>query len=296
VGKKRTIDSKIRSSQNFAQLTYRQRDLWQGIIAAADDQGRMHANPMFVRSAVWPYDDIKPAEVEDDLQVLYQAGYIVLYQADNTEYLQILKWWQYQQMQWAGKSDFPPPDGWMDRYRYHGAGRKIFTENWNLPGGYVGQDVNDNDKDNDDDNARRTTSGLASDKGSRLPSKNDDDAIFTDAQVSAINMQWQNVAGGISGFISEELVDLAVDAEAHRLKLPREADGAGVDGSVWVVEAIKEAGRSKSNRYSGVSANFIRSILWRWMQEGYKKPFGKSNGKAQTEMSVEEYLKLRDQQ
>jgi len=130
----------------------------------------------------------------------------------------------------------------------------------------------------------------------RIDADKSDDAIFTDAQVSAINMQWQNVAGGISGFISEELVDLAVDTEAHRLKLPKEADGAGVDGSVWGGEAIKEAGRSKSNRYSGVSANFIRSILWRWMQEGYKKPFGKSNGKAQTEMSVEEYLKLRDQQ
>jgi len=68
-----------------------------------------------------------------------------------------------------------------------------------------------------------------------------------------------------------------------------------VDGSVWVVEAIREAGRSKSNKYNGVSANFIRSIVWRWMQDGYKKPYGKQNGK-QPEMSVEEYLKLRDQQ
>src|SRR4030065_334081 len=65
---KRTLDSKIRKSQSFAKLNYRQRDLWQGIIAVVDDQGRMPGDARFIRAMVSPYDDISIAEVESDLQ------------------------------------------------------------------------------------------------------------------------------------------------------------------------------------------------------------------------------------
>ncbi len=67
MGKKRIIDSKIRSSQTFASFNMRQRDLWHGLIACADDQGRMPGVPAYVRSVVWPYDDISLKDVEADL-------------------------------------------------------------------------------------------------------------------------------------------------------------------------------------------------------------------------------------
>ena len=280
MGKKRTIDSKIRASQNFAKLSYRQRDLWQGIIAMADDQGRMHANPMYVRSAVWPYDDIKPEDVSKDLDVLYQADYLVLYQAEGTEYLQIVKWWEYQNMQWAGKSDYPAPDGWTDRFRYHGKGRKIYTENWDKPGGFTlssdDDDVNDNDNDNDDDddNATGQSKRLPSDKGSRLPSKASGGGIFSQSETAKINTQFEKTSGApITPFIGEDLHDLALDAEKHRKDMKPGVSGADVRGCEWVVEAIKEAGRAKNDHYRNLSVNFVRAIVERWMQEGYRAPF-----------------------
>ena len=77
MGKRRSIDSRIRSSQTFAALTYRQRDLWQGMIeVGADDQGRMPGYPAYVRSMIWPYDDIPLSEVDADLARLELLGNI----------------------------------------------------------------------------------------------------------------------------------------------------------------------------------------------------------------------------
>lgn len=138
MGKRRMIDSKIRESQIFASFTFRQRDLWHGIIVCADDQGRMPGVAAYLRSKIWPYDDINLADVEADLLALVDAGNIIHYEIEGRKYIQIAKWWHYQNMQWAGKSDHPPPDGaWVDRERYHGKGNEIFVKNWDKPGGYA---------------------------------------------------------------------------------------------------------------------------------------------------------------
>jgi hypothetical protein len=143
MGKKRMIDRKIRCSQSFAALDYRQRDLWQGIIQVADDQGRMPGTAAFVRSEVWPYDDIPLDDVEEDLQRLEapgegeKRGFIVRYQVGGKVYLQVVKWWDYQTGQWAAPSDYPAPGDWQDRIRVTGLGRKIVTTNWDGKGGFM---------------------------------------------------------------------------------------------------------------------------------------------------------------
>ncbi len=137
MAKSRAISSRIRKSETFAKFTYRQRDLWQGIIEVADDQGRLPGQAAFIRSEVWPYDDISIKDVEADLVAIAQAGNIVIYQDGGSKYLQIVNWWMYQTIEWAGKSDFPAPDGWTDRERYHGKGNQIVTLNWDKPGGFI---------------------------------------------------------------------------------------------------------------------------------------------------------------
>jgi hypothetical protein len=136
MGNRRIIDSKIRASQSFAKLTHRQRDLWQGMIVTADDQGRMPGTPAYIRSVVWPYDDINLKEVENDLQTLVLAENIVIYFVGESGYIQIVNWWKYQQGQWAAPSDYPPPIGWQDRARYHGKGNQLITLSWDKPGGF----------------------------------------------------------------------------------------------------------------------------------------------------------------
>jgi hypothetical protein len=137
MGKRRIIDSKIRTSQSFASFTYRQRDLWQGLIATADDQGRMPGTPAYIRSVVWPYDDLSIREVEDDLNAIVSAGNIVQYEFDGCWYIQIVNWWKYQSSQWAAPSDYPARSDWQDRVRYHGKGNKLITLSWDKPGGFI---------------------------------------------------------------------------------------------------------------------------------------------------------------
>src|SRR3990167_3434766 len=111
--------------------------MWQGLIAVADDQGRLPGMTAFVRSQVWPYDDILLIDVEEDLKRLIELGMILRYEVEGSIYIQIVNWWKYQTPQWAGPSDFPPPDGWMERMRYHGAEHKVITVNWEKPGGFT---------------------------------------------------------------------------------------------------------------------------------------------------------------
>lgn len=136
---RRIVDSKIRSSETFAGLTLRQRDLWHGLLVVVDDQGRMPANPAFVRAQVWPFDDFTLADIDADLHALEDAGNILRYQADGRTFLQIVNWWRYQAPQWCNSSDHPAPAGWIDRVRVHRPGGKIETLNWDLPGGISGQ-------------------------------------------------------------------------------------------------------------------------------------------------------------
>jgi hypothetical protein len=149
MSKKRIIDSRTRS-QSFVSLSYRQRDLWHGLIAIADDQGRLfglHAN---VRSEVWPLDDIPLAEVEADLERLSDLEMIVRYEAEGKPIIQIINWWKYQKKQWAGPSDYPPPANWIDRTRYHGAEHKIIQENWDLLGGFCVKEGENEQQDSSD--------------------------------------------------------------------------------------------------------------------------------------------------
>lgn len=162
MSKRRALDVNIRKSETFAEFTFRQRDLWHGLITIADDQGRMPANPIFIKSQVWPYDDISVADVKSDLDTLETAGNIIRYKVDGRVYLQIINWWKYQTGEWFGISDYPAPPNWVDRARYHTKGNRIITLNWDTVGGYCKElpstlpstlpcrDVNDDVKDNDE--------------------------------------------------------------------------------------------------------------------------------------------------
>jgi len=129
----RFIDPAIRKSESVAHLTFRQRDLWYGLILTVDDQGRGLANPALIRSQVWPLEDISLDEIKLDLQQLEAEGFIQEYEIDGKKYLQIVKWQVYQRKaEWLSASKYPAPSGWTDRFRYHGKGRQVIqSDNWN---------------------------------------------------------------------------------------------------------------------------------------------------------------------
>jgi len=115
----------------FARLGFTQRLLFCALLDVVDDQGRMAADPIFVRAKAFPFDDLTSEQVGNDTEVLAANGSIILYENGNGDrILQITNWWKYQRPQWACPSTLPPPTGWKDRIR-HRIGKKVISQNWN---------------------------------------------------------------------------------------------------------------------------------------------------------------------
>lgn len=124
------IDSGMWSNENFAALPAMARLLQVGIINHADDQGRIKAHPAYLRSQIFPYDDVTIGDVQKWLQLITQNGTAIVYEVDGKEYLQLVKWWDYQSLQYASPSEYPAPGAWQDRIRYNAKGGMVLTHNW----------------------------------------------------------------------------------------------------------------------------------------------------------------------
>lgn len=128
---RRMIDSSMWSNENFAALPAMARLLQVGIINHADDQGRIKAHPAYLRSQIFPYDDVTVADVDKWLYQIVANGTILVYRADDgKDYIQLLKWWDYQSLQYAAPSEYAAPVDWLDRIRYNAKGGMVLTFNW----------------------------------------------------------------------------------------------------------------------------------------------------------------------
>lgn len=143
--KRRMIDGGIWANEKFAELPPMARLLHIGLINLADDQGRVKAHPAYLRSQLFPYDDVSLGEISDWLCLIAENGTLARYEVDGKEYLQLLNWWEYQSLQYASPSEYPRPDGWLDRIRYNAKGGSILTNNWTTPRGDQPTDTCDQD-------------------------------------------------------------------------------------------------------------------------------------------------------
>ena len=68
MARKRMVDPNIWQSEDFNSLPLLGRLLFIGMFSNADDEGRGVANPVFLRSMVFPYDEsIRGADIEKAL-------------------------------------------------------------------------------------------------------------------------------------------------------------------------------------------------------------------------------------
>jgi len=137
MSKGRMISSEIWEDDYFIELSLLERMIWIGLLTcSADDQGRMQDNARLIHSQLFPVDDLDDALIEKALEKFASAGKIVRYKSEGKKLIQITNWWRYQSPRWCGKSKYKPPEGWIDRERYHGTGNTIFESNWSDPGGF----------------------------------------------------------------------------------------------------------------------------------------------------------------
>jgi hypothetical protein len=123
-------------SRSFAKLSLEAKVLWPMLIAAADDQGRLDADPQVVKWGVCPnVNEIDTEAIQRLMQEMQQQGMILTYDEEGKQYAQLVKWWTYQAPSYARPSDFPAPFGWKDRVRIR-KGDKWIVENWEGEGGF----------------------------------------------------------------------------------------------------------------------------------------------------------------
>lgn len=145
--KRRMIDGGIWANEKFAEMPCMARLLQIGLINMADDQGRLKAHPAYLRSQLFPYDDVSLDDIHHWLQLIAANGTAVIYETDGKEYIQLVNWWQYQSLQYASPSEYPRPDGWQDRIRYNAKGNVTLTCNWTTVNGEQLRDLCDQNGD-----------------------------------------------------------------------------------------------------------------------------------------------------
>lgn len=142
---RRMITSDLWEDDYFSQTTTFERLLWIGLITGcADDQGRFQDNAALIRSKVFPLDDIPLAEINQALEKFTAARKLTRYSANGKNLIQIVTWWKHQKPRWAGKSNYPAPQGWTDRERYHTTDNKIASSGWDSTGGYIASNTDGN--------------------------------------------------------------------------------------------------------------------------------------------------------
>lgn len=134
---RRMINSDLFSDDVFMELDDLTRLVWIGLIVmSADDQGRLQDNELLIKSQIFPMDNKTPAKIKASLDILEHHDMIYRYQKGDKKLIQIVNWWKHQTPSWASASAYPPPDGWVDREKYHAVGNKVVTTNWDTSGGF----------------------------------------------------------------------------------------------------------------------------------------------------------------
>jgi hypothetical protein len=136
----RAVDRFIWRDDWFGNLNHVQRLMWIGLVTScADDQGRLANNPRLIVADLFPFDEqVNDELVRTIIENFIAAGKVYAYQVDSKKLLQIVNWWKYQSSAaWMACSKLPAPENWIDRFRYHGAQKKIIESNWDKSGGFT---------------------------------------------------------------------------------------------------------------------------------------------------------------
>ena len=134
-------------SLSYGRLSLKAKVLWPMLLASSDDQGRGLAEADAVKWYVCPnVPEIEIGDVPVLFAEMVKQEMVEVYDTDRGKVYQIVRWWEYQDLQWARPSKYASPDGWTDRIRYSNRG-DYHAENWDTCGGF---DVEQGDGSSED--------------------------------------------------------------------------------------------------------------------------------------------------
>ena len=135
VARGRVFPQSYSTDRRYGRLSLKAIGLFPLLWANADDQGRLCGDPEEVKYTCCPnIDHITKSDIPGLLEELQNNHLIQVYETAVSAAIQLLDWWDIQRPQWAYPSEFPAPEGWRDRLRYHRSPTEVITQNWVAPG------------------------------------------------------------------------------------------------------------------------------------------------------------------
>jgi len=109
--RRRMITPDLWTDSKLAKASRDERLLFIGLFSNADDEGRIMANPAYLKSIIFPYDsDITPDRIKEMRDHLAQVNpNILLYQNSGEEFIQLKQWPCHQKPRYPKPSRLPPP-------------------------------------------------------------------------------------------------------------------------------------------------------------------------------------------
>jgi len=107
MARKRMIDPNFWQSEDVSKLSVFERLLLIGMISNSDDYGRGRANPNYLKSAIFPYDNILTDEIECGLRNIKRHISLNTYNIDGGFYYEFIKWIRWQKVDKPQKSSIP---------------------------------------------------------------------------------------------------------------------------------------------------------------------------------------------
>lgn len=111
MARRRMIDPNFWESEDVSELSFFARLLFIGLVSQADDEGKGKANANYIKSLVFPYDDVRVAEVEKALSEISQKTSVILYTVDGKRYYKFKNWDKWQTINRPQPSTLPNPEG-----------------------------------------------------------------------------------------------------------------------------------------------------------------------------------------
>jgi hypothetical protein len=115
MARQRFIWPDIWKDPTFGRLTADEQVFFIGCFSIADDEGRLNADPAFLRGELFTYKDLTLKRVQAIRDnVVRKCTHVHLYSVGETDYIALLKWHEYQRPKYAKASKLPDPfpQGW----------------------------------------------------------------------------------------------------------------------------------------------------------------------------------------
>lgn len=111
MARKRMVDPNIWQSEDFSKLSTLAKLVFIGLFSLADDEGRGRANPTYLKSSLFPYnEDLRSTDIEKTLLEISSNMSVIFYSCNGSNYYELLSWDVFQKIDRPTPSQIPEFD------------------------------------------------------------------------------------------------------------------------------------------------------------------------------------------